>query len=192
MKKLLVLLFILISHQASAFEMMGMIGYDTPLYSNKPARYESSGGGIGYGFFGRLDLGAGAVETGFLYAPTSLTWTVASSQVTANGSYWLFPVMYRVDVLPPFLNFAIGPDFAYMGNTSYSIAGASVGSNASGFKSHFGAQASIQGTQDLGENLSAVLDIRYRQAIGNAIAVSGQSAQFNFFMISLGLQKRLE
>jgi hypothetical protein len=178
---------------ASAFEMQGLIGYDAPMYTQKPIGYQSSGGGVSYSFYGRFDLGPGAIESGFIYVPTSLTWNLSGvGNVTANGSYWLIPILYRVPILPPFMNLAIGPDFAYMGNTTFSVQGTSLPSSGSGFKSHFGAEASLQALQDLGENLSAVLDLRYRQAIGYSLAIGNEEAHFNFFMISLGIQKRLE
>jgi len=181
------------SSQAHSIEMAGFAGYTGSIYPTKPAEYVRSTGGVGYGFLTRMDLGPGQIESGFLYAPTSITYTVGASEVKANGSYWILPLQYRIPLYAPFFSFSFGPDFALKGSTSYSIEGAVVNPSASGYKSHFGLQSSLQAAQDLGENLSAILDLRYRQGLNTAITViNSQTTRIHFFMISLGIQKRLD
>ena len=177
----------------AAIEMAGFAGYTGSLHPTKPAEYVRSTGGVGYGFLARMDLGPGQIESGFLYTPTSMTYIVGASDVKANGSYWILPLQYRIPIYAPFLSLAIGPDFALKGSTSYAIEGASVNPSASGYKSHFGVQSSVQVSQDLGENLSAILDLRYRHGLNTAITViNSQTTRLNLFMISLGIQKRLD
>jgi len=178
---------------AQAVEMAGFAGFTGSMYPSKPAEYVRTSGGVGYGFLARVDLGPGQIESGFLYAPTSITYTVGASEVKANGSYWILPIQYRIPLVSPFLSLSLGPDFALKGSTSYTIAGASVNPSASGYKSHFGVQSSLQASQDVGENLSLLLDLRYRQGLNSAITViNSQTTRLNLFMISLGIQKRLE
>jgi hypothetical protein len=184
---------LMLASTAQAVEMAGFVGYTGSIYPTKPAEYVRTTGGIGYGFLTRMDFGPGQIESGFLYTPTSMTYTVGASEVKANGSYWILPLQYRIPLYAPFLSFSFGPDFALKGSTSYSIEGASVNPSASGYKSHFGIQSSLQASQDLGENLSAILDVRYRQGLNTAITViNGQTTRLNLFMISLGIQKRLD
>ncbi len=176
---------------AHAVEMVGFAGYASSLYASKPTGVSNTSGGIGYGFLTRFDLGAGMIEGGFLYTPTSMTWSVGGNDVKASGSYWILPIQYHLPIYLPYLSISIGPDFAIMGNTSYSYPGSTLPS-AEKFKSHFGAQVSVQASQDLGENLSAVIDLRYREGIGSAFTINNQSTRLNFFMTSFGIQKRLE
>jgi hypothetical protein len=184
---------LMLASSAQAVEMAGFAGYTGSIYPSKPVEYVRTTGGVGYGFLTRIDLGPGQIESGFLYTPTSMTYTVGASAVKANGSYWILPLQYRIPIYAPFLSFSFGPDFALKGSTSYSIEGASVSPSASGYKSHFGVQSSLQVSQDLGENLSAILDLRYRQGLNTAITViNGQTTRLNLFMISLGIQKRLD
>jgi len=183
----------MLASTAHAIEMAGFVGYTGSIYPSKPIEYVRTSGGVGYGFLTRLDLGPGQIESGFLYTPTSITYTVGASAVKTNGSYWILPLQYRIPLYAPFFSLSVGPDFALKGNTSYTIEGASVSPSASGYKSHFGLQASVQAAQDLGENLSAILDLRYRQGLNTAITlINDQSTRLNFFMISLGIQKRLD
>jgi hypothetical protein len=184
-------LFALSCASSHAVEMVGFAGYASSLYASKPTAVSKTAGGIGYGFLTRFDLGAGMIEGGFLYAPTSLTWSVGGNDVTASGSYWILPIQYHLPIYLPYLSISIGPDFAIMGNTSYSYPGSTLPS-AEKFKSHFGAEVSVQASQDLGENLSAVIDLRYREGIGSAFTINNQSTRLNFFMTSFGIQKRLE
>ncbi|MBU6154337.1 MAG: hypothetical protein KGP28_08565 [Bdellovibrionales bacterium] len=193
MLRLLLLVAILRVSDAKAVEMAGFAGYTGSVYPTKPAEYVRSTGGVGYGFLARVDFGPGQIESGFLYTPTSMTYTVGASEVKANGSYWILPLHYRIPIYSPFLSLSLGPDFALKGGTSYTIEGASVSPSASGYKSHFGVQSGLQASQDLGENLSAILDLRYRHGLNSAISViNSQSTRLNFFMISLGIQKRLD
>ena len=178
---------------AHAFEVAGLVGYAGSHYSNKPTQYLESTGGVGYEFIARTDLGPGMIESGFVYSPTSVSYTLGSSEVTADGSFWIIPLLYHFSIYPPFLSMSLGPDFALKGNTHYTIQGPSISPSDSGFQSHFGAQASLQTTQDLGENISAIIDIRYRLGLSHAISIlSTETTKFNFFMVSLGIQKRFD
>jgi hypothetical protein len=185
-------LFLSIS-SAQAFDMVGMVSYNIGQLSNQPSNFVEKGNSLGYDFFGRLDLGPGQIESGFLYSPVSITTKVAAANVKTAGSYWILPLLYRVQILPPFFSLAAGFDYAVEGNTNIEISGGTIpsGSN-SGYRSHFGYEISAEAAQDLGENLSAVLDVRYRGGFAPAIAFSGQDTKYNFVMIALGLQKHLE
>jgi hypothetical protein len=177
---------------AHSVELLGLISYDGTNYSTKPANYKGSGGGIGYGFLGRLDFGPGLIETGFLYTATSITTTEPFGDVKTNGSFWIIPLMYRIYVVPPFISVALGVDYAILSTSSVEVAGSQIGNYSSGYRSHFGLEGSVEALQDLGENLSAVLDVRYRYGLANTLSLSGVGVRYQAYIISLGLQKRLE
>ena len=102
--------------------------------------------------------------------------------------------MYRYVVFPPFLSIAAGLDYALVGNNEVLIGGSALTTNpTSGYKSHFGYEISAEASQDLGENLSAVLDVRYRGGLGNAIYYTDQEvSKYSFWIIALGIQKHLD
>lgn len=190
MKALFLVLLLLLAPSTQAFEMAGILGYDFNLMRGKPINTVASGGGVTYGFFGRLDLSdASKIESGFLYAPTSLTTHYSFGDVKSSGSYWLIPLLYRFDLMAPFFSLALGLDYAVVGTNSISINGTIP---ASSYQSHLGAEVSFQAVQDLGENLGALFDLRYRQGLQDAISFGTQGTQFNFLLVALGLQKRLE
>ena len=192
MKTILTAFVFLFSFSASAFEMVGLMGYDLNLMANKPSNTVKTGGGIGYGFIARLDLGPGKIESGFLYTPLSITTSVASNEAKTSGSYWIMPVLYRFEIIPPFISLAAGLDYAIQGSTNIAVNGLLANPASSGYQNHFGGEVSLEAAQDIGENLSAILDVRYRQAFGDAITFSGQATKYNFMMFALGFQKRLE
>jgi hypothetical protein len=192
MKKYLLALLLLSSPQAIAYEMLGLVGYDFNLMTNKPSNTVRSAGGIGYGFIGRLDLGPGRLETGFLYTPLSITTNISTIEVKTSGSYWIVPVLYRYEIVPPFLSMALGADYAIQGSTNIAANGSLGNAASTEFQNHFGLEASLEAAQDLGEDLSLVLDIRYRYALGDAITLSNQALKYNFTMVAIGFQKRLE
>ncbi len=179
-----------------SFEMLGLIGYSGSLFSSQPSNYVRAGGAVAYGFMGRLNLGSGQLESGFLYTQASITNRQLFGDVKTLGSYWIIPFLYRLPVLPPFVTLALGPDFAILGTNSITVDGNVVNASSSGFKSHFGLQLSAQAIQDVGENLSVVLDTRYRRGLGDAILITdngvNQGVKYQAFFILLGLQKRLE
>lgn len=179
---------------ASAYEMQGLISYNVSQIESKPNDFSSSGDGIGYSFLGRFDLGPGQVESGFLFTPTSISTTQTTHEVKFTGTYWVFPLMYRIHFFPPFFSFAFGGDYAVVGTTNLIYDGTPLAINNinSGYLSHFGAQASLQATQDLGEDLSIVLDMRYRKGLGTSINLSGAEPKYSFFIVALGIQKHLE
>jgi hypothetical protein len=179
---------------ANAFDMVGLISYNMGQLSNPPSNYVDRGNALGYGFLGRLDFGPGQIESGFLYSAVSITTSKSFGEIKSKGSYWMLPLMYRFHFLPPFFSFAAGFDYAVEGYSNIEIASASLNGNggSSGYRSHFGYQLSLEAAQDLGENLSAVLDLRYRGGLGEAIAFDGQNTKYNFVMISIGLQKHLD
>jgi hypothetical protein len=179
--------------RAHSVELLGLISYDGSIYSQKPANYTGNSGGIGYGFLGRLDLGPGLIESGFLYTATSIKTQEPFGDVKTQGAFWIIPLLYRVYVLPPFFSVAFGADYAILSNNQVEVAGSSLGPSASsGFRSHFGLEGSLEALQDLGENLSAVLDLRYRYGLADAINLNGTGVRYQTFIISLGIQKRLE
>ena len=192
----------LTSANTFAFEMLGLISYDISSIQNKPSNYGSTQNGLGYNFFGRIDLGPGKLESGFMYAPAGVTTHEASlGDVKMTGSYWIIPLIYRYSFYEPFFSLGVGFDYAAVGNTALTVNGApyNIASNNSGYQSHFGAEISGEATQDLGENLSAVLDVRYRMGLSNGITflnldptVTSAQSKYNFFMIAIGLQKRLD
>ncbi len=177
---------------ASAFEMLGLISYNMGQVNPRPSSFKSLSDGIGYTFLGRVDLGPGQIESGFQFTPTSIVTTQTFGEITTTGSYWILPLMYRYTFIPPFFSFAVGIDYAVVGTNNFSIGGAQVNGITTGYKSHFGAQASLEANQDLGENLSAVLDVRYRGGLANAITFSNEGSRYNFWVIALGIQKHLE
>lgn len=177
---------------APAFEMLGMISYNLGQINPKPTNYLSSSNGIGYTFLGRLDLGPGLIESGFQFIPTSISTTQSFGELKATGSYWILPLMYRYVFFPPFLSIAVGGDYAVVGTNNLSVGGTQVNGLTSGYRSHFGAQASFEVNQDLGEDLSLVLDIRYRAGLANAITYGTEGSKYNFWVIALGIQKHLE
>lgn len=190
---LLITVFSLLQGPSWAIELAGFTGSHIQNLSPRDPSFVGSGGGIGYGFTARIEAGIGSIESGFLFSPVSTTFTVGTNEVRAGGSYWILPMLYRIPLVTPFITLGIGPDFAVRGGTSYTIQGTSLASApASGFRSHFGVQASVQAIQDVGENLAAVLDLRYRQGIGPAISVQSTPSTLGTLMISLGIQKRLE
>jgi hypothetical protein len=177
---------------AHAFEMLGMIAYDGAINTPTPSTFQKSGGGIGYDFFGRLALGPGFMESGFLFTQTSITTNEPFGTVKTSGSFWIIPLLYRIYVLPPFLSIALGPDYAVLGTNAISIHDSSVGTGTGGYHSHFGLEGSIEAVQDVGENLGIVVDLRYRRGLANAIILDGTSVRYDSFMISLGIQKQLQ
>ena len=179
--------------KANAFEVYGLVSYDGSVYSGKPSNVTDTGGGVGYGFFGRLDLGPGQIESGFLYTVTSVTTQEVFGSAKTSGSFWEIPILYRIYVLPPFVSVALGPDYAILGYNRVTVDGGNVADGfSSGYKSHFGFEADVQALQDLGENLSGVLDFRYRYGLADALHIDGVGMRYQAFTISLGLQKRLE
>ena len=180
---------------ARGFDMQGFISYDIPNFSPRPSNYVSSKGGVGYSFFGRMELGPGMIETGFLYAPFSLT-TLNNQEFKFSGSYWTFPLLYRYEFWEPYLSLAAGFDYAVEGGTQINVNGASAGASNLSYQSHFGAVLSFQAKQDLGEDLSVVLDLRYRMGLGSAIdapnGVTSTATKLNFTSIGIGISKHLE
>jgi hypothetical protein len=172
------LAFLTFHASAHAIEITGLTGYHLSSPSPKDPSHLSTKGGVGYGFFTR---------------PVSTTFSVGTNEVRAGGSYWILPVIFRIPLFSPFLSIGFGPDFGVRGGTSFTIQGTSLASApASGFRSHFGAQVSLQATQELGDHLGAVLDLRFRQGIGPAISVQSTTSTLSTTQISLGIQKRLD
>ena len=179
---------------ANAFELLGLVAYDIGSYTPKPSNYVNTQNGLGYAFFGRLDLGPGKVESGFIYTPTSITTRTPSQSfdIKTAGSYWILPVLYRYSFYEPFFSIAVGLDYAFIGNTAVSVVGTPINNPAtSGYQSNFGGEISFEASQDLGENLSLVFDARYRRGFQNAITFENTTSKFHFVMLALGLQKAL-
>ena len=177
---------------AQAYDMLGMFSYNFSNINPTPSLYTGTKNEIGYTFLGRIDLGPGQLESGFQFIPTSITTQQSFGELKTTGSYWILPLMYRYTFLPPFFSVAAGVDFAVVGSTNLSVSGSQVSGLTSGYQSHFGVQASLEANQDLGENLSLVLDLRYRQGLANAISFNNVGSHYNFFIIGLGIQKHLE
>ena len=175
-----------------AYEMLGMISYNLAQVNPKPLNYTSSSNGIGYTFLGRMDLGPGQLESGFQFILTSIKTQETFGELKTTGSYWILPLMYRYIFLPPFFSVAVGMDYAVVGTNSLSVSGTQVNGLTSGYRSHFGTQVSLEANQDLGENLSGVIDVRYRGGLANAISFGGTGSKYNFWIIGLGIQKHLE
>lgn len=176
---------------AEEFELTGLVGYDLNLMTHKPSNAIETKGGVAYAFSARTELGIGKIESGFIYTPTSITTDNAYlGHEKSSGAYWFLPLLYRFDLFPPFLTFAIGPDYGVVSSNVLSVNNGIYSS--SDYKNHFGAEVSLEVAQDLGENLSAVLDVRYRAGLGDAIVFNNQGTKLNFLLFALGLQKRLE
>lgn len=193
MKTLLALFIALaaLSSNALALEMAGLLGYDFNLMSGKPTNTVRTGGGVSYVFLIRTEVANnGKLESGFLYTPTSITTSYATVDVKSTGSFWILPLLYRFDLGSPFFSLGLGADYATFGSSQLSANPGGIISSS--YQSHFGLEASFEANQDVGEDLSAVLDLRYRQGLGDAITFSSQGTKFNFLMIALGVQKRLE
>ena len=192
MKAVFSLLILLTASSSHAYEMLGLISYNLSAIDPKPTNFTKASNGIGYTFLGRFDLGPGLIETGFQFTPTSITTTQSFGEVKVTGAYWILPIMYRYVFLPPFFSVAVGMDYAVVGSSNLSVSGAQVSGLTSGYRSHFGVQASFDVNQDLGENISAVLDLRYRQGLADAITFSNVGSHYNYWVIALGIQKHLE
>jgi hypothetical protein len=177
---------------ARAVEWMGMIGYNINQVATPHSRFVDKDNGIGYGFLGRLEVGRGRLESGFLYSKASITSREGSADAVINGTYWIFPLLYRYTFLEPFFSVAAGIDYAAVGSRSATINGSPISGVSSGFRGHWGAQIGLEAEQDLGENLSAVLDVRYRAGLADAIAFGGEGTKINFWWLALGLQKRFD
>ncbi len=177
---------------SSAFEMLGLISYNLAQVNPKPSAYTDSSNGIGYTFLGQVEVGPGLIESGFQFIPTSITTRQTFGEVKTTGSYWVLPLMYRYIFLPPFFSVAVGADYAVVGTNNLSVSGTQVNGLTSGYRSHFGAQMSVAVSQDLGENLSAVLDLRYRGGLANAITFGNEGSKYSFWIIGLGIQKHLD
>lgn len=183
---------------ARAFEMLGSINYSLPSFSPKPSTYTSSGGGIGYGFFGRMELGPGMIESGFVYIPFSMTTHETVIDTKFSGSFWTIPLLYRYWFWEPYLSIAAGVDYAIEGGTELSTSTGPIANGIGSFQSHFGAVASLEAKQDVGENLSVVLDVRYRMGLKNAMEYQSTSTgtttnvKASFTTISIGIMKHLE
>jgi len=175
-----------------AYEMLGLFSYNFSNINPKPTLYSGTKNEIGYTFLGRIDLGPGLLESGFQFIPTSISTQQAFGELKTTGSYWILPLMYRYVFFPPFFSVAAGVDYAVVGSTNLSVSGNQVAGLTSGYQSHFGVQASLEANQDLGENLSLVLDLRYRQGLATAISFNNVGSHYNFFIIGLGIQKHLE
>lgn len=188
------LLILLTPNTASAIELAGLVTYNMSQVSSQPSNFVSSDNGIGYAFFGRVPVGPGKIETGFLYASTGITQTVTGQNLTTQGSYWILPLMYRFDFFPPFFSIAAGLDYAVVANNEILLGGSAISSVSSGYKSHWGFQVGMAAVQDIGENLGVMLDVRYRGGLAPAIAFqnNGGSTKYNFWVVGLGIQKRLE
>lgn len=178
--------------QSSAYEMLGLISYNIGSIDPKPSKYTGVSNGIGYTFLGRMDLGPGQLESGFQFTPTSISTLETFGEVKTTGTYWILPVMYRYTFFPPFFSVAVGGDYAVVGTTSLSVGGTQVNGITSGYRSHFGLQVSLEANQDLGEDISLVLDLRYRAGLANAITYGNEGSKYNFAIIALGIQKHLE
>jgi len=186
-------LFSILSAPAShSYELLGLISYNFSQVTPAAAVYSSTKNEIGYTFLGRVDFGPGLVETGFEFIPTSITTNQSFGPAVATGNYWILPLMYRYIFLPPFLSAAIGLDYAVCGSSLLSVSGSQANGITSGYKSHFGAEVSLEANQDLGENLSLALDFRYRQGLAPAISFNNVGSNYNFLIIALGIQKHLE
>lgn len=171
---------------------MGMVGYNLNQVPTPPSTYVTKSNATNYGFFGRYELGPGRLETGFLYTKTSITTSDVPGNMTVEGSYWIIPMLYRYAFFEPFFSIAVGPDFAIVGNRSLTANGTPISGPASGYRGHWGLEASFEAAQDLGENLSAVLDVRYRMGLASAVSFGGQGTKFHFWGLALGLQKRFD
>ncbi len=176
--------------RSNAIEMQGMISYNLGKIDPTPTHYTGSSNAIGYTFLGKFDLGPGQVETGFQFVPTSITTQETIGEVKHTGSFWILPLLYRFNFLPPFFSLAAGLDYAVVGTSNIVAKGVTTSSDE--YRSHFGAQASFQVTQDLGENLSAVLDFRYRNSLANAATINNDGSKYQLWVIGLGIQKHLE
>jgi hypothetical protein len=175
-------------------ELMGVVGYNINQFETPPSIYRGKENAMAYGFLGKMDLGPGQIETGFLFTQATLNVQEPFGFTTISGTYWMLPLLYRYTFLAPFFSVAAGFDYALVGTRGLTVSGASLPTSTvgSGFRGHWGLEFSFQAAQDLGENLSLVLDVRRRQGLADAIALSGEGTRLHFTMVGLALQKRLE
>lgn len=181
-----------LSPAAQAVELMGLISYNITQVATPHSRFVEKDDGIGYGFLGRFDLGPGRIETGFLYAKTSITSREGSANAVISANYWIFPLLYRYAFWEPFFSIAAGFDYAAVGSRGASVNGTPIASVSSGFRGHWGAQFGFEAAQDLGENISAVLDVRYRLGLADAISFGSEGTKVNLWLLGIGLQKRFD
>jgi hypothetical protein len=161
--KYCVVLAVLNAPLARATELLALLSYDGTVNMQTEANVSPSGNGLGGMLLGHFELGPGTLETGLIYS---------------NTPYWTIPLLYRVMILPPFVTLAFGPDYAISGTSSY--------------KSNLGLEAGAQAIQELGNDFGAVLDLRYRLGLGDAISTNNTSVHYSGYLISLGIQKRFE
>lgn len=175
-------------------ELMGMVGYSITDVQTPPSIYLGKDNAVSLGFLAQLELGPGKLETGFLYSKAAITVNEPFGRTNISGTYWMVPVLYRYSFLDPFFSLGAGFDYAVVGTRGLTVNGAEVSniSVGSGFRGHWGLQFSFQAEQDLGEDVSVFLDVRRRQGLAEAIAVGTESTRVHFWMLSLGIQKRLD
>jgi hypothetical protein len=119
----------------------------------------ADGEGFHFGILARQDSQIATLEGGVLR-------TSASRNSVREEKVWILPALVSIPVRAPFVSLALGPDYAITPS------------------SHFGLESAMELNQDLGNNFSAIVDIRYREGLGG----NG----LRFFLGSFGLQKRLE
>lgn len=177
---------------ARTFEMMGSVHYVIPQLSPNPNSFSKSTNAVGYGFSGRLELGPGQVESGFQYVPVGFMSNHSFGKVETTAGYWTFPILYRFYLFEPFFSIAGGLDYALVGNTRINSTSTNANDLTSGFVSHFGYVFNFEAKQDVGNNLSLVLDFRFRQGLAPAITFDRTSSTLRWFAIGIGIQKLLE
>lgn len=99
----------------------------------------------------------------------------------------MIPMLYRYEFWAPYVSIAAGFDYAIQAGTTLSRTQGLTTANGDQYRSHWGWVTSLQVKQDIGEDLSVLLDLRYRKGLASAI----QSSTVSFTSIGLGIVKNL-
>ncbi len=181
--------------EANAFDLFGTVNWNQSKQSTAGSNYKKGDSGIGYLFGGRLGVPFVPflyVESGFSVFPVGMTIGSAVGDVVVSGSYWSVPVLLRVMPIS-YISAGVGLDYAVVGSSKLELGGSPLSNSAltTGYKSHFGAVASVIGQYPILEMLSLIVDVRYRMGLETALNFEGTNRKLNVLSFGVGVSKSL-
>ena len=162
------------------FEVVGNVGLGLTSFNTHPPELISSKNQLSYGLLGHFEFEQTNWELGVLHTGAQMIYSSPIGEQRADSGYWLLPILYRMPISAPFFSIAFGPDYAIATHPS------------GGFKNHGGVQLSVEGVQEIGDNYGIVGNFRFRQSLGSPFTLNGENSSLRFFLLTLGIQKRLE